>query len=355
MFHIPVERSSPETVRKMNASVSSLSSVPTSTIITASNATFGSDLNPVLQAVYSMISVVAILGNTMTILVFIFDKNLLKKSHNMLILALAIADVLTAVQLITHPAFVLGDAFPYPTDPVLGEIFCRIIWSRVFLFQLVVFSAYIALFLTTERWFAVLKPHKYNNVFNPKRVIWYIVFSWVWSFALTGPGLLEIEYSSSADKICEFRFYLSGSLFRVLTSIFQVTMKLIFPCLVIIAMYIHMIVKTSQSTVASEESKAKLRGKMTRMIGASSLMLIICVIPNQVFLVFVQAGKTRMNTTLHHIASALTFANSCVNPFVYGLSNPNYRQRYRQIQLAMCPKVLRKERVGPATEDSNVS
>ena len=352
LFDIPVEGRSPETLRKMNATFNSLSSVPTSATVTASNETFGSGLTPVLQAVYSTISVVAILGNTMTILVFVFDKKLLKRSYNILILALAIADVLTALQLITHPAFVLGDAFPYPTGPVLGEIFCRIIWSRVFIFQLVVFSAYIVLFLTAERWFAVLKPHKYSNVFNPKRVIAYIVFSWVWSFALTGPGLLEIKYSSSADKICEFQFYLSGSLFRVLTSIFQVTMKLIFPCLVIIALYIHMIVKTNQSTVASEESKAKLRGKMTRMIGASSLMLIICVIPNQIFLVLAQAGQAEINSVPHHIASALTFANSCINPFVYGLSNPNYRQRYRQIQLSMCPKVLRKERVHPVTVES---
>ncbi|KAK2557981.1 Mu-type opioid receptor [Acropora cervicornis] len=352
LFDIPVEGRSPETLRKMNATFNSLSSVPTSATITASNETFESGLTPVLQAVYSTISVIAILGNTMTILVFVFDKKLLKKSYNILILALAIADVLTALQLITHPAFVLGDAFPYPTGPVLGEIFCRIIWSRVFVFQLVVFSAYIVLFLTAERWFAVLKPHKYNNVFNPKRVIAYIVFSWVWSFALTGPGLLEIKYSSSADKICEFQFYLPGSLFRVLTSIFQVIMKLIFPCLFIIALYIHMIVKTNQSTVASEESKAKLRGKMTRMIGASSLMLIICVIPNQIFLVFTQAGQAEINSVPHHIASALTFANSCINPFVYGLSNPNYRQRYRQIQLSMCPKVLRKERVHPVTVDS---
>ena len=88
------------------------------------------------------------------------------------------------------------------------------------------------------------------------------------------------------------------------------------------------------------------------MIGASSLMLIICVIPNQIFLVLAQAGKAEINSAPYHIASALTFANSCVNPFVYGLSNPNYRQRYRQIQLCMCPKVrLWEGRVDPASED----
>ena len=351
----------PQNYRKMNASVNTaLSAIPSTTAPTIT-ATPGSNLSPVLQAIYSTISVVAILGNTMTIFVFVLDKKLLKKSYNMLILALAIGDVLTAVLLLTNPAYVLGDTFPYPSDPILGEIFCRIIWSRVFVFQLVTFSAYTVLFLTAERWFAVLKPHKYTYVFNQKRVIGYIIFSWVWSFALTGPGLIEIAYSSSPDKICEFRFYLEGSLFRLLMSIFQVTMKLLFPCLVIIALYIHMIMTTNRSTVASAESKEKLRGNITRMIGAASFMLVICVIPNQIYLVFAQAGKAKIDTAPHHIVSALTFVNSCVNPFVYGLSNKNYRQRYRQILFPIFPRVLRKSistarhegRVHPTPVDEN--
>ena len=64
LFDIPVEGRSPETLRKMNATFNSLSSVPTSATVTASNETYESGLTPVLQAVYSTISVVAILGNT---------------------------------------------------------------------------------------------------------------------------------------------------------------------------------------------------------------------------------------------------------------------------------------------------
>lgn len=80
-----------------------------------------------------------------TTLLFVRERRLLEKSYNVLILTLAIADVMTAILLITNPSFVVGDAFPYPTNPVLGEIFCRVIWSRVFLFQLVFFSIYITL------------------------------------------------------------------------------------------------------------------------------------------------------------------------------------------------------------------
>ena len=314
------------------------SSVITSPTPPQSNAVVG--ISTATQVTYSIICTTAILGNTLVIMVFIWDKRLLKKSYNMLILSLAIADVLTAITLITNPAFVLGDAFPYPTNPVLGEIFCRIIWSRAFIFQLVVFSAYICLALTAERWFAVLKPQSYNANFSKKRTLLYVVLSWVWSFALTCSGVIETVYSPSSNQICEFQFYLAGSVFRTFVGVFQITMKMIFPCLVMIGLYIHMVLKTSKSPVASAESKAKLQGKITRMVGTASFILIICFAPNQIYLVLAYAGKVKLDTQVHHVLALLTFITSCVNPIIYGLSNKNYRHRYRKILFAMCPKVL---------------
>ena len=59
-----------------------------------------------------------------------WEKKLLKKSYNILILSLAITDALTSICLVTNPAYIYGDLFSYPKSPALGEIFCRFIWSR---------------------------------------------------------------------------------------------------------------------------------------------------------------------------------------------------------------------------------
>ena len=81
---------------------------------------------------------------TLVILFFIQDRKLVRKSYNILILSLAVADILTAINLITNPAFVLGDAFPYPSNPILSDNFCRVIWSRMLLFQLLeILSVYL--------------------------------------------------------------------------------------------------------------------------------------------------------------------------------------------------------------------
>ena len=296
---------------------------------------------PHSRPIYSIVSIVAFFGNILVILVFVWDKKLLKKTYNMLILCLAISDVLTALLLITNPAFVLGDSFPYPTNRVLGELFCRLVWSRVLLFQLVTFSVYICLVLTAERWFAVVKPYQYSDAFGRRRVVRYIFLSWICAFSFAGSGIIESMYNPhSPTQICRYEFIGKGSVTRVLLGIFQAIMKMVLPCFIMIGLYIHMVITVNTSAVASAASKAKLRGSMTQMVGVACSILMICYVPNQIFFVLAMAGETELDTPTHHVTALLTFIASCVNPFIYGLSNKNYRHRYREILFGICPKVL---------------
>ena len=304
---------------------------------------------------YTILAIVAIIGNSMVILVFFQDKKLLKKSYNMLILSLAIADVLTAITLITNPAFVLGDAFPYPTNPVLSEIFCRVIWSRVFLFQLVVFSAYICLALATERWFAVIKPLKYNDTFNKKRTLIYIFLVWLWSLILCCTSLFEATFVSSNPLTgqCKWKLFWGKQPVHTIVGIIQVFFKMVLPSLGMLVLFIHMVYKTSKSTVASVESRAKMRGKMTQMVGAACLMLIVCFAPNQINYALAMAGKTRLDSKAHHILSLLVFVNSCMNPFIYGLSNKNYRRGYQKIFMFLMCRRARNRTVPMSVNNSS--
>lgn len=293
---------------------------------------------------YICICVLAIFGNSLTIVMFILERQLLKKSYNILILALAITDVLTAVNVIVNPSFVLGDAFPYPTGPILGEIFCRLISTRLLIFQLVFFSVYINLVLTAERWCAVVKPHKYNYAFSNKRVLCYIVLSWVWSVLLILKGALTVGYSPSGDKICQ-RNDSGGTLFNAIWYATQIFLKMIIPCVSMIGMYVHMISKTLKSPSASPESVAKLKARLTLMIAVATLVLIALYIPNQIVFFLSTLGKIQLNTPLHKLTCFLTFTTTCLNPFIYGLSNNIYRQRYRRILFAIRPSVMRGSRV----------
>ena len=123
------------------------------------------------------------------------------------------------------------------------------------------------------------------------------------------------------------------------------------PSLTMLFLFIHMVYKTSNSTLGSAESRAKMRGKMTRMVGAACIMLIVCFAPSQTNYALAMAGKTRLDTKLHHVLSLLVFVNSCLNPFIYGLSNKNYRHGYLKILSPICSK---GSRCGNRVEDGNV-
>lgn len=116
------------------------------------------------------------------------------------------------------------------------------------------------------------------------------------------------------------------------------------PSFSMLALYAHMLYKTSKSTSASAESRAKMRGKMTRMVGTACLVLILCLAPSQTNYALAMAGKVRMDTKLHHALSLLVFISSCVNPFIYGLSNRNYRVGFQRLVCQKCNRVTQTTR-----------
>ena len=81
-----------------------------------------------------------------------------------------------------------------------------------------------------------------------------------------------------------------------------------------------------------------MRGQMTRMVGEACVMLVICFAPNQINYALAMAGKTRLYTKLHHSLGVLVFISSCLNTFIYGMSNKNYRHGYRKFFSNVCPR-----------------
>ena len=228
----------------------------TSTFVTNSDISAGPPgITIYTQVTYSLVASVAFIGNMVVISFFWLDPKLLKKSYNILILSLAIADVLTAICLVTNPGFVLGDAFPYAENQLLGKISCFFIWSRAFLFQLAIFSVYICLALATERRYAVVKPMKYQSTFNKKNTLLYIASSWMWSLILVSSGFFQVGYvaSNPRNRRCMWLVNWAEPSTRKSVTVIQVLLRIGFPCFAMLVLYAHMLFKTRKPSVASAE------------------------------------------------------------------------------------------------------
>ena len=287
----------------MNSSLNNIShAAETSLSVAYNQSTAGVTL--FTQVSYSIIATVAFGGNLLVILIFVQDKKLLKKSYNMLILSLAISDLLTAIFLVTNPAFVLGDVFPYPTNHMLGELFCRLIWSRVFLFQMVVFSVYICLALSIERWYAVVHPIKYQNNFNKTRTRFSIFFAWLWSLILCSTNIFEVSYLSTdpPKRRCTWNLFWGGNTMRGILGMVQVIFKMVLPSLVMLALLVHMVYKTNKYTVTSKDSRAKMRGKKWHVWWAS---LAWC---------WLYVSRQTRSTTRSQWREKLSSIRNCITP-----------------------------------------
>ena len=290
---------------------------------------------------YISIASLAFLGNALVILVFVQKRALLKKSYNVLIFSLAISDIAISLNLISSPAFIFGEAFPYPSDHLLSEIFCRFIWTRAILFQLVVFSVYVCVALTLERWYAIVKPLKYARVFSGRRVLVYIACAWLISVLTCMSSTLEVVYLPMKPPSQRCSWKITEGNLRSVIGVIQVLLKLVLPILAMVGLCAHMLVKTQQSNAASAESRAKLRGRITRMVGGACLAMAICWTPNQVNYLLAVSGMARLDSPLHHYLTLLTFLNSCLNPLIYGFSNKNFRQGYAKVLSCCIPQRAR--------------
>ena len=237
---------------------------------------------------------------------------------------------------LTSPGFGLGDLIRRPSNEVVGTILCRVFWSRVFLFQLLFFTVYITLLLTIERWVAVVKPSKYGIAFKGKRLTGYLIFCWIWSFLLTGEGILVSVYepNSSSHDICTVKFIFSGSILRASPNSTQYYHE------DVLSVPFHdWSVRTHDrddkqlpSCVSCEQGQTTRDEERWLEWSVLWRILLICFSPNQLFFfIFATAGKATVDSALHHYIVFLAFTTICANPFIYGLSNADYRQRCKRV------------------------
>ena len=229
---------------------------------------------------------------------------------------------------LTSPGFGLGDLIRRPSNEVVGTILCRVFWSRVFLFQLLFFTVYLILLLTIERWVAVVKPSKYGIAFKGKRLTGYLIFCWIRSFFLTGEGILDSVYepNSSSHDICS----LSSARPKQYSILSWRRSFRAFPWFDCTYTW-----SWRQTTSQLRQLRARpnyaWRGKMTRMIGLMTYIAYMFFSKPIVFFIFATAGKATVDSALHHYIVFLAFTTICANPFIYGLSNADYRQRCKRV------------------------
>lgn len=271
---------------------------------------------------YSLIVMIAIVGNSLVLYIYFTKPSYLKQSYNVFICNLAITDILTAIALIFSRYLYL--------PPSTGNAYCRVIWSAWLPFTLGYVSLYTCLALAVERWLAVNRPLFYQTL-QAKHAIKTVVGVWFVGILVNITTLFRVKYDEKAS--CAWTGLAVGN--DELPWL-DFTIQSIIPFATMIVLYSHTIYTFYKLKVVVGHQNHQVK-KVTVMALAASLVLIVGWLPSRISFLLSKFGYVDPNSLFHFCLIMLAFMNISINPFLYGICSLQFRNEYK----ATCSKILK--------------
>ena len=318
----------------------------------------------VVAVFLAIIAIFALLGNILVVILFIKNRQWLKKAHSCLLLGLATQDILTAIGLLVLPGFVqTADAYDPPQDSSLSQLFCSVVWSRYIPFALAISLVYTCLMLTVDRWWAVLRPMSYRRISNSTKVVAaMVIIPWIAGLGLEVSAIINVHSMEvNGTFVCSWT---QDERSPRKTAVALVTFfgMILVPAILITIAYAMIVVKLRESstkvrpigsdlnrqgspgrahdTKRNNDSFSHLK-KLTRVACAASTTVIVCWLPDQLYYCLFQLDEVEIGTPLHDALVILAFMNTMLNPVIYSFSNKQYRDEFKAI---LCCKFRRAVR-----------
>lgn len=271
---------------------------------------------------YVLIAVVGAVGNTM-ICFSILNRTQRKMSENF-ILNLAVTDL--AVSTISIPLDVIervSEFWPY------GAVLCKIVYP----FQTILMAVSVAtlLAMSLERHRVIIYPFKPRIKGHSSRII--IAVTWIGSIILVSPYILVLSYE---DHNC-IELWPNGTLFVRIYTMSVFVVLYICPLIVISIAYslvgaklyrdikrLRGIFSPGNRTRNGQrmiKCRAQRNLRIVKIFIAAVFAFAVCFLPTHVMWLwhdFGSGSETNYFTTLLVFANILVYANSCINPFIFG-------------------------------------
>ena len=241
--------------------------------------------------------------------------------------------IFAGVVLAITPAFVIGDEnFPVPGN-LAGDVFCHILSSQYFVFTFGKISVAIVMLLAIDRWYAITRPVKYKATFKRRKVVMYITSVSIVCCALNWQALIEKKLvMTDRTSSCVWTTLIKNKFLSQIFTVVYVAFTFFIPLFIsmITFFHLHRVMRKSRYRLASSNNTKSFKSAL-RMCAITGLFLALCWIPNQFVYVLSKFNITQLDTPLHHATVILAMFNSCVNPWIYGATNRNYRKKFTRI------------------------
>ncbi|XP_072015668.1 galanin receptor 2a-like [Amphiura filiformis] len=281
------------------------------------------DWRLIIQLILAM---VGITGNSIVIHVYLHTRTLTVNATNRFIAALAVADIITSICIIPIPTL------SYVPDDFGGHFYCKVVYSSLVLWTSIVASVFSLTVLAIERYVAISQPIRYKKLFSVTVTRIIIVIIWMLAFAFNTFGLY-VNHLDNVRGACYVDF--GGKRFQMFIGVSAFILKYLVPATLMLVANIRSIQILKMRARATKTNLAFLqaRQRVIYMLLAVIISFIVCWSPDQFGFLAFNFGivsSEYLYGNLYRSFVVLAFANSCINPVLYALTNKNFRQAIKQ-------------------------
>lgn len=238
--------------------------------------------------------------------------------------------------LLVTPVYIIGEQSALAGENFGSAIFCYIVANQFLVFTFGIVSLYTVTLLAVERWFAVFRPLRYRTEFRPHRVQKYLITVWVISFVANSAHIIETRYllhSNNTTKRCVLHSQVTGKEARAAIGVVEICAKFLIPAVILLVSFtqLYRFMKDSAVLTTTRRSSYVALTRITHMAAITSLVMVLCWFPNQLFYLLFKLDVVQLNTPWHRATVILCMFNSCLNPCIFLLSNKIYRKKAKEL------------------------
>ena len=295
----------------------------------------------VLGVICVLLTPIGLFGNGLVVVSVMVSKKL-RTPTNILVVNLAVADLLACV---VSP-FLFLQAFIKSSDEfLLPEIICQLATGVSFVITTVSISTLTAIALV--RWYVITRSIRgHRGLHTPRRVAILVVIIWTMSTAYPIPGFLLGTGGVGYDSYYLACMVIDPSLIVVIVQVGFIGTNLILTAILYSLIMRFVLRHNSQFRKKYQVPSLKVRrasenrhptcGNTKEVINrreieiTKNLFLVVCIfvfswLPNCIN--FSIPGQR----AFHLYCRLISYGNCLVNPIIYGLRHPNFREVFRKL------------------------
>ena len=304
------------------------------------------------KILYTLISILIIMGNTLVLLATWRDRSL-HQPNKYLVACLAVADLLVGIFI--GPAMVCGLSVDQKSLHDMSIHLCRFM---VWIDSLAIAASVLTLtFISFERYFKISKPLQYRSRMTTSKSFKIIFIIWLISAALTtysatpDSGVNEILISASfhcrtdnntPSKTAAWGISLSVILFLLVTVMLTMYVRIF-----VVAHKRQKMLRNGElgetSTGQNQRSVLRQDLKIVRMLLIVAGVFCFCWLPRTIWHLLLQyypnfvdsnswsLGYLYRMTTFESLVRLLALSNSLCNPIIYACLDQTYREAFKSL------------------------